>query len=248
MIAALYDIHGNLPALEAVLAAVRRAGADLIVVGGDVVPGPMVAECLALLRNSEIPVQSIRGNGERVVLAARAGEDISVEVPEAFREDIHWCAAQLDDDTARWVSTWPATLRLTVEPLGAVLCCHASPRNDSEVFTRLTPADRLVTVFADANAPVVVCGHTHMQFDRQIGNTRVVNAGSVGMSFQGVGAYWLEIGDGLRLRCTEYDVHAAADRVRATSYPQAAAFAANHIVQPPTEAMMLDAFAKAEVK
>jgi putative phosphoesterase len=248
MIAALYDIHGNLPALEAVLAEVRREGADLVVIGGDVMPGPMSRECLAMLRALEVPVQLIRGNGERVVLAARAGEDISVEVPEPFREVIHWSAAQLDDDTARWVSTWPATLRLTADAMGVVLFCHASPRNDSEIFTRTTSAARLEPVFAGANAPVVVCGHTHMQFDRQIGNTRVVNAGSVGMSFQGVGAYWLQIGDGLRLRRTEYDVHAAAERVRATKYPQAAAFAANHILQPPTEAMMLETFGKAEMK
>src|SRR5438309_8943522 len=93
-VAALYAIHGNLPALEAVLEEVRRAGVDLVVAGGDVL-GPMLGETLARLSRLDVPVQCIYGNAERVVLADLAGGDIS-EVPARYREIIHWAAARLD--------------------------------------------------------------------------------------------------------------------------------------------------------
>ena len=232
-IAALYDIHGNLPALEAVLDELRRSGVDRIVVGGDVVPGPMPRECLALLRALEIPAQFIRGNGDRVVLAARAGENISGEVPEAFHDVIRWSGTEIDDATAQWMSTWPATLQIEVPGLGKVLFCHATPDNDTDIVTSTTPVEMLTPLFDRADATVVVCGHTHVQFDRTIGRTRVMNAGSVGMSFQGPGAYWLEISGELLLRRTEYDRVAAAARVTSTRYPHAEAFASGNVIQPP---------------
>src|SRR5829696_2555008 len=99
-VAAIYDIHGNLPALEAVLDDIRRADVDHVVVGGDVFPGPMAREALACLLDLDIPVQFIRGNGDRVVLAQIAGTEPS-EVPEQFREVVRWVAQQLDSDHAR---------------------------------------------------------------------------------------------------------------------------------------------------
>ncbi len=87
-----------------------------------------------------------------------------------------------------------------------------------------------------------------MQFDRTVGNLRVVNAGSVGMPFGEPGADWLLLGPGVQLRHTRYDLAHAADRVRETEYPQAEDFAAHNILQPPSEAQMLEAFAKAELK
>lgn len=88
----------------------------------------------------------------------------------------------------------------------------------------------------------MICGHTHMQFDRQIGGTRIVNAGSVGMPFGEPGAYWLSLDPGVELRHTHYDLMAAADRVRATDYPQADDFAESNVLRPPSEAEMLDLF------
>ena len=87
-------------------------------------------------------------------------------------------------------------MRRSVDGLGEVLFCHATPRDDNEIFTRLTPADRLRPLLADVDATVVVCGHTHMPFDRMVGNTRMVNAGSVGMPFGDAGADWLLLGPG----------------------------------------------------
>ena len=99
-IAALYDIHGNLPALEAVVAEVDRAAVDAVVVGGDVLPGPMPRETLACLAALDVPVHYLRGNGDRVVCAERRGEDVGSEVPAAFRDVIRWSAAALADDEA----------------------------------------------------------------------------------------------------------------------------------------------------
>ena len=245
-IAALYDIHGNLPALEAVLADVRAANADQIVVGGDVLPGPMPRETVDYLAGLDLPVRFIRGNGDRVVLAQMRGLE-PLEVPEQFREDIRWNAQQLTAAHESVMTSWPATLRLEIAGLGDVLFCHATPRNDTDIFTRLTPEDRLLPIFREAGVPVVVCGHTHMQFDRMIGGIRVVNAGSVGMPYGRPGAYWLLIGPVIELRRTPYDLATAAERIRATPYPHGDNFAANSILKPPPESQVLEMLAKAQL-
>lgn len=242
-VAALYDIHGNAPALEAVLADVRAAGAELIVVGGDVIPGPMPMETIALLRDCGIPIAAIQGNGDREVLLRRAGIQ-SDTVPERFRDVMTWVSESLRPKDVAWIATWPATLRLDVRGLGSVLFCHATPRNDLDIFTRLTPEEVLRPIFEPTGAATVVCGHTHMAFSRTVGAVRVVNPGSVGMPFGDPGAYWMMLDGEIVFRHTEYDLADAAVRVRATAYPQAEAFAAGSILAPPTEEAMLTAFAK----
>jgi putative phosphoesterase len=246
-VAALYDIHGNLPALEAVLAEIRHAQVDQVVVGGDVLPGPMPRETLARLRQLDIPVHFIVGNGDRVVREQMAGSESS-EVPEQFRAVIRWNAEQLRPEDEQLLAGWPLTVHVQIAGLGEVLFCHATPRNDTEIFTRLTSEDRLAPVFEGVDVPVVVCGHTHMQFDRTVGRIRVVNAGSVGMPFQDPGAYWLLLGPDVQLRHTAYDLASAAERIRATAYPQAEDFAARNVLQPPCEASILEMFSQAELK
>lgn len=250
-VAALYDIHGNLPALEAVLQEIRRAGVDLVVVGGDVVPGPMPLETLTCLLglslDLSIPVQFIQGNGDRGVVAQMTGRDTDT-LPEQAREVVRWTARQLSSEHERLLASWPETLRVEIRGLGEVLFCHATPRNDTEIFTRLTPEERLLPVFAGADVPVVVCGHTHMQFDRRIGSTRVVNAGSVGMPFGEPGAHWLLLGPDVQLRRTPYDLTLAGERIRGTEYPQAQDFAARNVLHPPSEEEILELFARAELR
>jgi putative phosphoesterase len=246
-VAALYDIHGNLFALQAALREVRDAHVDLIVVGGDVLPGPMPRETLECLMTLAMPVRFIHGNGDRVVATHLAGGDIG-EVPEGFREVIHWTAQQLDADQRQEVASWPATTELNIAELGPTLFCHATPRNDTECFTRVTAEDRLTPVFVTVSASVVVCGHTHMQFDRTVSGRRIVNAGSVGMPFQSPpGAYWLRLGPDVELRRTDYDFAKAAEAIRATAFPQAEALAVRYILDPPTEEESLRMFAGAEL-
>ena len=242
-VAALYDIHGNVPALEAVLEEVRGCGVDRIVIGGDVVPGPMPVEAYDLLRGVRVPVDCIHGNCERAVLAELEGGEQTL--PEQAHAMIRWSARALSEAHATWIRTWPATSRLEIDGVGRVLFCHGTPRSDREIFTRLTPEERLVPIFAGVEADVVVCGHTHMQFDRTIGGVRVINAGSVGMPFGAPGAYWLLLGPDVGLRRTTYDFEKAAERIRATPYPQADDFASNNVLTPPAEATVLEQYTRA---
>lgn len=254
-VAALYDIHGNLPALEAVLEEVRRAGADRIVVGGDVVPGPMPRESLERLLSLDLPVQFIHGNCELAVLAQLAADDPAAvtywgtvsgrPLPDQYLAGMRWTAEQVREHGPRFAK-WPRTLRIEITGLGPVLFCHSTPRSETEVFTRLTDEARLAPVIERPGIKVVVSGHTHMPFDRQVGKTRVVNPGSVGAPFGEPGAFWALLGPGVMLRRTLYDLEAAAERIRATAFPQAEEEARN-ILHPPAEAEMLELYGKVEL-
>jgi predicted phosphodiesterase len=246
-VAVLNDIHGNLPALDVVLDEVRQAGVDRIVAGGDVFPGPMPHLVLERLATCGVPVDFIYGNGEVAVLEHLAGK-VPKLVPESYRPLIGWNADQLDRAQREAVAAWPLTLRLDVPPLGTVLFCHATPRNENEIFTPRTAEDRLIPIFEPANAALVVCGHTHMQFDRTVGRTRVINAGSVGMPFGPAGADWLILGPEVDLRHTDYDLDAAADRIRRSDYPGAEEFATKYVLHPPSTADMLALYAQHELK
>src|SRR4029077_18235739 len=127
-------------------------------------------------------------------------------------------------EQAAAIARWPLTVTLRVPPLGEVLFCHATPRNENEIFTKLTREARMLEIFGGVTAALVVCGHTHMPFDRSAGAVRVVNAGSVGMPFGATGADWLLLGPGVEFRHTTYDLDRAATRIRATAYPKAEEF------------------------
>jgi putative phosphoesterase len=211
---ALYDIHGNLDALEAVLADPRTSHPDAVVVGGDAVPGPFAAATLARLEAVDVPVHWIRGNGEREVASATGGpppaEDDMAVVTAAIT------ATELGADRSRALGELP----LTVE-LDGVLYCHATPRSDDEILTRLTPPARWTNALACVEAALVVAGHTHQQDDRRVGDVRFVNAGSVGLPYEGDGhARWLWIADGVPdLRCTAYDAAGTGRRILAAGWP-----------------------------
>jgi len=256
-VAVLCDIHGNLPALEAVLAEVASAGVDRIVMGGDVVPGPMPRECLDRLLTTDLPVQFIHGNCERSVLAQMAalqgapvtywGTTSGNPLPEKDQQNMRWTALQLGPDDERLFAAWPRTLTLDLGGLGKVLFCHATPRSETEVFTRLTPEERLLPLFETLDAALVVCGHTHMPFDRLVGRTRVINPGSVGAPFGEPGAYWALLGPDVELRRTPYDLEHAAAAIRATSHPHAEE-QAQQILKPPSERETLELFESFAVK
>ena len=245
-VAAIYDLHGNLPALEAVLAEIRGIGVDAVVTGGDVLPGPMASECLAMLAELDLPVYCLRGNGELAVLDVLAGREPK-GVSEAFRLPVRWNADQLSAAQREWIAQWPRTVQLTIEGLGEVLFCHATPRDEYEIFTKLTPGDRLLPVFEGLGVEVVVCGHTHMQFDRHIGRTRVVNAGSVGMPFGEPGADWVLLGAAIEFRHTIYDLTSAAERLRAVAFPGVESFVTNNVMATRGAETMLEIFTKSQM-
>ena len=249
-LAALYDIHANLPALEAVISELREAEVDQIVVGGDVVPGPFPGETLDRLVQLGITTRFIHGNGDREVLAQMSGIETKWyrAAAEQWREPVRWTAEQLRREHRRLLASWPPTCQINLSGFGDVLFCHATPRNDTDIFTRITSEDRLLKVFDGLGVSLVLCGHTHMQFDRLIGRTRVVNAGSLGMPFGKPGAYWVLLGADLELRRTEYDRIQAAARIANTTYPQAESFAKSSVLEPRSEAETLQAFAVAELK
>ncbi|HEY2868675.1 MAG TPA: metallophosphoesterase family protein [Gaiellales bacterium] len=221
-VAALYDIHGNLPALEAVLAEPDVAAADVVVIGGDAVEGPMPVETLALLEGLGERVRWLRGNTEREVLERRDADPAEGGI---WDRRATWVAAQLSADQLARIAAWPATVAVDVDGLGPTRFCHATPRDDCEIFTAITPAEVVEPMLAAAE-PTVVCGHTHVQFDRTIGGRRVVNAGSVGLPYEGqTGARWCLLGPDVQLRRTDYDMEAAAERISATDLPEAAELA-----------------------
>jgi putative phosphoesterase len=235
-VAALYDIHGNLPALEAALAAADAAEADAIVVGGDVVLGPMPGETLDRLLTLGPRAHFIRGNCDRLVVDAFDGRPLT-RLPPAVTEPIVWAAGQLDRRQRDFLAALPETLVARLPGLGEVLFCHASPRSDEEIFTVRSPAERVRPMLAGVAQSVVVCGHTHMQFDRRVDGVRLINAGSVGMPFGSPGAYWLLLDRDARLMRADYDLERVAALVRSTAYPQVDAF-----LSPYTEAQALSLF------
>jgi putative phosphoesterase len=215
---ALYDIHGNVDALEAVLADPHVGEPDTIVVGGDVVPGAFSSECLTVLRRLEPPVHWVRGNGEREVAdaAARGIDAASVPLDALTERTAAMTAAALGAEMSRWLGALP-----TMIELDGVLYCHATPRLDDEMVTRISPAERWVEIVAGVGSPLVVGGHTHQQDDRQVGVVRFVNAGSVGLPYEGdPAARWALIVDGTpELRRTEYDGAAAGRRMLGSGWP-----------------------------
>jgi len=177
-VAALYDIHGNLAALEAVLAEVPDDAT--IVVGGDICAGgDQPSETLARLRGLGDRVVWLRGNSERELVAGEDGL--------ASDEFLEGARSELSGEEIEFLYGLPETQRLE-----DVLYCHASPRNDLDIFTERTPEERIAFLFDDLDVATVVCGHTHTQFERTVAGVRVVNAGSVGMAYEEEpGAYWL---------------------------------------------------------
>jgi predicted phosphodiesterase len=235
-VAALYDIHGNLPALEAVLAEPDVTAADLVLVGGDALLGPFPRETLDLLRGLGERAAFIRGNADRII-----GE---LPPDDVWAERNAWVAAELGEAGVAEAMGWPETVAVEVAGLGPTLFCHGSPRSDSELLTPATTDERLGPILAGVAEPVVVCGHTHVQFDRRLDAVRLVNAGSVGMAYEGEPgvAAWALLGPDVELRRTPFDVDATAAAVRAGGFPGADEFVEEYVLRTYTAAEVTQAF------
>ena len=215
-VAALYDVHGNLPALQPVLAEVEHEEVDAIVLGGDCIHGPQPLETLRRLQALGDRALWIRGNTDRLI-AEEAGSDT-----------LHaWVAERLGPERVAFLEALPLTHELDVDSLGRVLFCHAIPRDDEVIVTPLTPDERLAAILEGVEADVVVAGHTHMQQDRMVNGIRWVNAGSVGLPYEDdIKAFWALLGPDVELRRTPFDVEAtirafeksAAEREETSSF------------------------------
>ncbi len=206
----MYDVHGNVPALDAVLKDVEAAGVDLIVWGGDVAAGPMPPETLARMRAAG--GRCVSGNADRQMVedfdAGRTPSDTDDEMMRTMLSAVQ----KIDRGDRDYLASFEPTVRIEVDGLGPVLFCHGSPRSDEERITRATPAERLTPMLEGVSERLIVCGHTHQQFDLRCGDRRVLNAGSVGMPYEGVAAaFWLLLGPDVELRRTDYDVGALVD-------------------------------------
>ena len=229
-VAVISDIHGNLPALEAVLADIEREGIDDIVVAGDSVSGPWPAEVFDLL--DSLGARIVRGNADRMEeVAAHSGGLAS------------WNAERLGTRRAATVLAWPLTLELAVGGLGDVLVCHSTPASDTPIYTRITPDETLVDLLGPVAADVLVCGHTHMQYDRTLSTgLRVVNPGSVGMPYEGQrGAFWAILGPDVELRRSDYDVEACVAAIQVIGAPVDPQLLA-YLLDPPESADVTEHF------
>jgi predicted phosphodiesterase len=219
-VAVLCDIHGNLPALEAVLAELAADPPDAVVIGGDVAAGPQPVEVLTRLRALEWPVHYLRGNADRFVVMGYDGTIPAALLEHPLFAADAWTATFLSRADRDFLDGLPPLLRFGVDGLGDVLFCHATARSDEERVTVFTPEERLARILAEAGAPLLVGGHTHRQFDRTAGARRMVNAGSVGRPYEHrPGAYWLRLGPDVQLRRTDYDTEAASRHFHALGYP-----------------------------
>ena len=220
-VAAIADLHGNVHALEAVLSDARFESAEQVVVLGDVVAGTFPAETLDLLLGLGGRAAFLRGNADRIVLEEDGGEAA-------------WVRSRLSEDALRIVGGWPQSFAIDVRGLGPVRCCHATPRDDEEIITRLTSDEDISAALAETEEPVVLGGHTHMQLDRRVAEWRFVNVGSVGRPYEErPGAYWALLGPDIELVRTEYNVEAAAEAVLASGQLRAVEVAAI-LTNPPS--------------
>jgi predicted phosphodiesterase len=223
-VAVLSDVHGNAPALAAVLAEVERAEADLIVFGGDLTWGPLPEETFELVRS--LSARFVRGNADRAVL-----ENVS----ETEREQ--WMQAQHTDELRELLASFEEQVVVEVDGLGPVRFCHGSPRTDEECVTPETPEERVLEFSEGVAERVIVTAHVHIQFDREI---RSVNAGSVGLPYEGrPGAYWALLGPDVELRRTEYDLDETIERYRGSGQPGVEQIV-EMMVEPPEPREVID--------
>ncbi|WP_020524369.1 metallophosphoesterase family protein [Catelliglobosispora koreensis] len=230
-VAVIADVHGNIPALEAVLAEIDALGVDLIVHCGDLTWGPEPERTFKLLR--DLPAVCVRGNADRAVVELARG----LREPGDRPRD-PWMPGQHSEEAVAYLAEMPFTLVVEVTGLGAVRFCHGSPRSDTECVTPATPAERFEELSASVSEQIIVTGHTHLQFDRRVAGRRSVNPGSVGLPYHegppGT-AYWALFGPDVELRQTRYDVSESVARAHEAGDPSADTIA-QLLTKPPTSA------------
>ena len=239
-VAVLSDVHGVLPALDAVLAEPAVQAADRVIVTGDLAAGPMPAQTLDRLVGLGDRVILVRGNADRELVSLARGEVVDVGDPIA-----PWAAAQLRPDQLDRLDALPYPVTLSVDGFGPVLFCHAVPDDDEQVVlvdTRLSRWAEVLAALPD-DVATVVCGHTHMPFVRLAHRRLIVNPGSVGMPYGRPGAHWALLADGaVTLRRSLFDVAAARTEILAAGSPHALTWVADYLDITASDAEAIEAF------
>jgi len=233
-VAVLCDVHGNLPALRAVLAELAREGVYWVVFGGDVAAGPLPRETIEQVMALGDHVWVVRGNADREIVDAydQGRHDVEAEQQPA-RRAAAFCAARISRSQRDFLADFAARVVLDIDDLGPTLFCHGSPRSDTEIITTATSDERLRGILDGVKQQIVVGGHTHRQFDRRVDGWRVVNAGSVGMPYEGrPGAYWALLGPDVQLHRTEYDLERAVTALRQGGYPDLEEMLSESLLEP----------------
>jgi predicted phosphodiesterase len=231
------DIHGNLLALEAVLAELEREPLDRLVCLGDVVAGPRANEALARVRELDCPV--IMGNWDAWSVDGMPEPSSAVE-EKLYAIGAYW-AERLGDDDREFIRTFAPTLELELEPGNTLLCFHGSPTSFDHWIVATTPDEKVAHMLGGSKEPVMAGGHTHLQMVRRYADTLLVNPGSVGLPF----GVWspddvriapraeyalIDTSDGrlaVELRRTTYDVEAHLRRGLESGMPYADWWAAS---------------------
>jgi len=228
-VAALADVHGNAPALAAVLEEVERESPDLVVFCGDLTWGSLPQETLALVRALELPARFVRGNADRMVGVEAEGRG-------------PWMTQQHTSEDLAFLARFEPTVSVDVDGLGSTCFCHGSPRSDEECVTERTPPERLHEFMADRDERVIVTAHVHLQYDRTVDGVRCVGPGSVGLPYgEGGSADWALLGPDVELRRTDYDVEAAVALMRATDDPRVEVVVELMLNPPPRDQVIEDA-------
>ena len=208
--AVLFDIHGNIDALDAVLADAAAAGCEGLVLGGDVAyMGPAPDDCIDRVRAFSGRVVAIRGNTDRMIAG---GDDAIAE----------WAADRLGAERVSWLGGLQPE---RVLPEHDALLVHAVPGDDERRIDPDTPDAIAEALVGDPGHATLLCGHVHIQYARRVGAVEVVNPGSVGFPFDGdQAAAWAIVDDGtVELRRTAYDVERALARLaELASHPERA--------------------------
>ncbi|MFG1710052.1 metallophosphoesterase family protein [Nonomuraea sp. M3C6] len=242
-VAVLSDIHGVLPALEAVLAEPDVAAADLVVLTGDMAAGPMPVETLDVLVSLGERGLWVNGNADRELVEVARGKVSEYPVTQ-------WAAGRLRDDQVGLLAALPDRQVLELGRLGRTLFVHATPRSDEEMILVDSSLERWGEALAGESADTLVVGNTHMPFVRLVDRVLVVNPGSVGMPYGNYGAQWALLdGDsgGVTLRSTPLDAGRVGERLVAESaFEGIEEFIAEFVTSVYSDAEALRVFAKAE--
>ena len=231
-VAALADVHGNAPALEAVLDELGRQEPDLVVFCGDLTWGPLPEETLALLR--PLAARFVRGNAERELLS------LFDELPDDAGERARFLVERHDSVARDFLVGFRDHVVIDIDGLGPTRFCHGSPRSDEELVTEKTSVERAREFLAGVGESVVVTAHTHVSYERVVDGTRLLNPGSVGLPYEGrPGAYWALLGPGVEHRRTDYDLDDAERRIRAGGGPFAE-LTIELLRSPPTRAEAIE--------